>query len=84
MSLDIPISEEAPFGPRPYLECDGQCNWELPGKFGLHGVGGDNRRLSMDDPGSSGCVRHKDEDIRYLYNLLDPGKSEIRYYVEDV
>lgn len=31
LTLDIPVSDEEPFGPAPYLECDGQCNWVLPG-----------------------------------------------------
>jgi hypothetical protein len=84
LTLDIPVSDEIPYGPQPYLECDGQCNWELPGAFGLHGVNGDLSRLSADNPGSSGCIRHKDEDIAYLYTLLDPEKEEIRYYIEDV
>jgi len=29
-------------------------------------------------------VRHRDEDITYIYNLLEPEREEIRYYVEDV
>jgi hypothetical protein len=82
--LDIPYSEEYPFGPTPYLECSGQCDWVLPGSFGLHGINGDPSRLSKDNPGSSGCVRHADEDITYLYNLLDPAKEKIRYYIEDI
>ena len=82
--LDIPYSEEYPFGPTPYLECDGQCDWILPGSFGLHGINGDATRLASENPGSSGCVRHKDEDIGYLFNLLNPEKEEIRYYIEDV
>lgn len=52
--------------------------------FGLHGTGGQPEKLSKDDPGSSGCIRHKDEDITYLYNLLDPQKEEIRYYVSEI
>jgi hypothetical protein len=83
LKLDIPYSEKFPFGPVPYLECNGQCNWELPGSFGLHGVGGDMSRLSVDNPGSSGCVRHSDEDITFLYNLLNPKKSQTRYYIFD-
>lgn len=82
--LDIPYSEEFPYGPTPYLECDGQCDWVLPGSFGLHGINGDPARLAAENPGSSGCVRHKDEDITYLYNLFDPEKEKIRYYIEDV
>lgn len=82
LTLDIPVSEEEPFGPVPYTECNGQCNWQIPGSFGLHGVAGDPGRLQ--DAGSSGCVRHSDEDITYLYNLLDPKKEEIRYYIDDV
>ncbi len=82
IELDIPYSESEPYGPVPYLECNGQCNWELPGPFGLHGVNNDNTRLSYDSFGSSGCIRHTDSDIVYLYNLisLDDG---IRYYIED-
>ncbi len=82
--LDIPYSEEYPFGPTPYLECNGQCDWILPGSFGLHGINGDSSRLVKDNPGSSGCVRHTNEDISYLYNLFDPEKEDIRYYIEDV
>jgi hypothetical protein len=85
LKLDIPVGEEEPFGPEPYLECEGgQCNWELPGAFGLHGVGGDESRLSDENLGSSGCIRHSDSDIIQLYNLLDPRKEEIRYYVYDI
>lgn len=84
LTLNIPMSENPPFGPRPYLECNGQCNWRLPGAFGLHGVGGDLERLSNLNPGSSGCVRHSDEDITYLYNLLELEKEPVRYYIEDV
>lgn len=83
ITLDVPVSEKEPFGPTPYLECNGQCNWVLPGAFGLHGIGGDETKLASDNPGSSGCIRHADEDITYLYNLLDPQKEDIRYYVED-
>lgn len=83
--LDVPTPSEAPFGPSPYLECGGeQCNWELPGYFGLHGVAGNPEKLSPEDPGSSGCIRHSDEDITYLYDLLDPKSGEIRYYVKDL
>lgn len=83
--LDIPTPSEAPFGPTPYLECGGeQCNWELPGYFGLHGIAGNPDKLSSEDPGSSGCVRHYDEDITYLYELLDPKSGEIRYYIKDI
>ncbi len=82
--LDVPVPSEEPYGPAPYKECDGQCNWEVPGYFGLHGVAGDMEKLSLQDPGSSGCVRHADEDITYLYNILEPSEYEIRYYVRDV
>lgn len=114
--LDIPYSEEYPYGPTPYLECNDpadastfaapspklwrvgdkasedkeamagkqQCDWILPGSFGLHGINGDESRLALDNPGSSGCIRHKDEDITYLYNLLDPEREKIRYYIEDI
>ncbi len=83
LTLDIPYSDKYPFGPAPYLECNGQCNWELPGSFGLHGINGDSSRLAPENPGSSGCVRHNDEDISYLYHLLDPEREPIRYYIED-
>jgi len=84
LTLDIPAPSEEPYGPVPYTECGGaQCHWILPGAFGLHGVNGDESRLSKDNLGSSGCIRHRDEDITYLYNLLDPENEEIRYYVED-
>ncbi len=84
LTLDIPVSEQEPFGPMPYSECEGECNWEIPGSFGLHGVGGDESRLSSENLGSSGCIRHKDEDIAYLYNTLNPDKTEIRYYIKDI
>jgi len=95
MTLDIPAPSVEPYGPEPYLECGGkpsfakasadkQCDWILPGDFGLHGVNGDISRLSEDDPGSSGCIRHRDQDITYLYNLIDLSENEIRYYIEDV
>jgi hypothetical protein len=84
LTLDIPFLDEYPFGPTPYTECNGeQCDWVRPGSFGLHGVAGDPGKLS--DYGSSGCIRHSDEDITYLYNLLNPNKEqEIRYYIEDI
>lgn len=85
LTLNVPGIEEEPFGPSPYKECGGeQCNWNLPGAFGLHGVNGDETRLSSENPGSSGCIRHTDSDITYLYNLLKPDKEEIRYYIEDI
>lgn len=85
MSLDIPVPSAEPYGPSPYLECGGkQCNWILPGSFGLHGTASDSSKLSNENPGSSGCIRHSDEDISYLYNLLDPKHEEIRYYIEDI
>lgn len=80
LELDVPI-EDGFFGPVPYDECNGQCSWELPGYFGLHGVNGDLSKLSKDDPGSSGCIRHSDEDITYLYNLLNVDEG-VRYYIE--
>lgn len=83
LKLDIEAPSEWPYGPVPYEECNGQCDWVKPGYFGLHGVGGDPSKLSDLDPGSSGCIRHSDEDITYLYNLLKPQEEEIRYYVED-
>ncbi len=90
LQLDIPTSNEWPYGPVPYTECKDvnsgesiQCDWVLPGYFGLHGVGGNPAKLSKEDYGSSGCIRHRDEDISYLFNLLNPEKEEIRYYVED-
>lgn len=83
--LDIPIPSSPPFGPVPYKECDGkQCDWETPGYFGLHGVGGDPARLSADNEGSSGCVRHRDEDITYLYKTLNPEKNPVHYYIQDM
>lgn len=84
LTLNIPVSEEEPFGPTPYLECNGQCNWILPGAFGLHGSGGNPEKLSTQDPGSSGCIRHSDEDITYLYNTLNPKTEEIRYFIIDI
>lgn len=84
LTLNVPVSEEAPFGPEPYLECNGQCNWELPGAFGLHGNNGDPEKLADSNFGSSGCIRHTVEDITYLYNLLDISQGQIRYYIDDV
>lgn len=84
LTLDVPTGDEWPYGPTPYLECNGQCDWVTIGYFGLHGVNGKIDKLSKEDPGSSGCIRHSDEDIVYLYNLLEPEKEEIRYYIEDV
>jgi lipoprotein-anchoring transpeptidase ErfK/SrfK len=84
LTLDIPYTEEYPFGPVPYDECDGQCNWQLPGSFGLHGVASNSSKLAESNPGSSGCIRHTDEDITYLYHMLSPEKKPIRYYIEDV
>jgi hypothetical protein len=80
--LDIPIISSPPFGPKPYLECGGkQCDWGRPGYFGLHGVNGDESRLSASAEGSSGCVRHNDADITYLFTLLKPEKNPVRYYI---
>jgi hypothetical protein len=85
ITLDVPVPSGEPYGPQPYLECGGvQCNWSLPGAFGLHGVNGDLTRLSDENVGSSGCVRHSDEDITYLYNLLDFSQGGIAYYIEDI
>ena len=90
LQLDIPATGEWPYGPVPYEEClddlgnKTQCDWDLPGYFGLHGINGDLSKLSKEDLGSSGCVRHSDEDITYLFNLLNPEKEEIRYYIEDI
>ncbi len=82
LTLNIPSTDQPPYGPSPYLECYGQCNWSVPGAFGLHGVGGDKTRLLAENPGSSGCIRHTDADISYLYHLLDPEDRPIRYYIE--
>ena len=84
LTLDVPWSDEYPFGPAPYTECNGeQCDWVRPGSFGLHGIAATPEKLT--DEGSSGCIRHTDEDITYLYNLLTPSEqTPIRYYVEDV
>lgn len=84
LTLDIPWSDVYPFGPQPYTECNGaQCDWVRPGSFGLHGIA--NTPSKLTDAGSSGCIRHTDEEITYLYNLLDPSEQKpIRYYIEDV
>lgn len=84
LTLNIPGIENESFGPEPYLECNGQCNWILPGAFGLHGINGDTQKLADENIGSSGCIRHSDEDITYLYQLLSPKEKEIRYYIKDV
>ena len=82
LTLDIPWSDNYPFGPKPYNECFGQCNWVRPGPFGLHGVGGNLDKLT--DSGSSGCIRHNDDEITYIYNLINPSiDNPIRYYVYD-
>jgi lipoprotein-anchoring transpeptidase ErfK/SrfK len=83
LTLNIPYTEEEPYGPTPYLECNGQCNWQLPKAFGLHGTGVDHDTILPDDPGSSGCIRHNNNDITYIYNILDLSK-EVRYYIQDV
>ncbi len=83
LKLNIPYTEYEPFGPEPYMECNGQCNWVQPGEFGLHGIGDSETRLAEEDTGSSGCIRHTNEDITYLYTLLDLSQ-EVRYYVHDV
>lgn len=87
LKLDIPYDNSLG-GPVPYLECGpsgtSQCNWNTPGAFGLHGV--DNNH-PLTDPGSSGCIRHNNTDIQYLYNLLsnvvNNNPNTIRYYIED-
>lgn len=84
LTLDVPTGDSWPYGPTPYMECNGQCDWVTVGYFGLHGVGGDLNRLSSNDPGSSGCIRHSDSDITYLYNLLHPQTEPVRYYVQDI
>ena len=84
LTLNVPGIDKEPFGPVPYTECNGQCYWTLPGAFGLHGVNGDNSRLSAENRGSSGCIRHKDDDITYLYQMLDPHTEQIRYYILDI
>lgn len=72
-------------GPVPYLECPdmpgSQCYWPVPGDFGLHGIGNDASRLTNE--GSNGCIRHSNEDITYLYNLLSSYNPEVRYYIVD-
>lgn len=88
MKLNIPYTSLTPFGPEPYTECGGQqCNWKTPGDFGLHGTGGNSEKVnndgSQDWHWSSGCIRHLDEDITYLYNTVDPRAQELRYYVEN-
>jgi lipoprotein-anchoring transpeptidase ErfK/SrfK len=83
LRLDVPTDGNWPYGPVPYVECDGQCDWALPGYFGLHGTGGKSEKLAKKDLGSSGCIRHSDKDITYLYNLLNPEKEAIRYYIKD-
>lgn len=82
LELDVPGGKTDPFGPVPYEECNGQCYWNLPGAFGLHGVNGDLSRLTDKNSGSSGCIRHTDDDISYLYSLIEPEKN-IRYYIID-
>lgn len=83
IELNVPVSDAYPYGPMPYEECEGQCDWVLPGPFGLHGINGDSERLSNENPGSSGCIRHSDEDIAYLYEIINP-EEEVRYYIQDI
>ena len=84
LELDVPSGADWPYGPTPYNECNNtQCDWELPGYFGLHGINGDITKLSEENPGSSGCIRHFDQDITYLFNILDVEKG-VRYYIEDI
>lgn len=90
LTLNIPYDSEFA-GPEDYYECgpsgNEQCDWIVPGEFGLHGINGVTGRIDGTAPEntrwSSGCVRHYDDDITYLYNLLDPYSNEIRYYVQD-
>ncbi len=83
LTLDIPWTDVYPYGPEPYTECNGQCDWVRPGSFGLHGIAANPEKLT--DAGSSGCIRHTDEEITYLYTLLNPSpENPIRYYIEDV
>lgn len=84
LTLDVPYTDIFPFGPEPYLECNGQCDWEIPGSFGLHGINGDFSKLSETNLGSSGCIRHRDEDITYLYNLLKTEHLPVRYYIDTI
>ncbi len=82
LAFDIPYANQFN-GPLNYKECgaDGasQCFWPEPGEFGLHGVGNVPSRLT--DVGSSGCVRHSNDAITEIYNLLKNEKEEIRYYI---
>lgn len=83
LELDVPSGPDWPFGPTPYNECNGrQCDWGLPGYFGLHGVSGDPTKLSSENAGSSGCIRHSDSDITYLYDTLNVEKG-VKYYIEE-
>jgi len=91
LRLNVPTTDEWPYGPVPYEECKDpitgektQCDWVLPGYFGLHGTGGNPSKLSKEDTGSSGCIRHSDSEITYLFKLLNPEKEDIRYYIEDI
>jgi hypothetical protein len=72
-------------GPLGYNECgpsrNGQCFWPTPGEFGLHGTGNTPSRLT--DSGSSGCVRHSNDSITSIYNLLKNESGEIRYYISE-
>lgn len=90
LTLDVPAGPDWPYGPVPYEECidentgeKTQCDWVHPGYFGLHGTNRDESKLAKENAGSFGCIRHADEDITYLYNLLEPESQEIRYYIED-
>lgn len=90
LTLDVPSGPDWPYGPTPYEECTNeegkkvQCDWGYPGYFGLHGTNGDKSKLGNENKGSLGCIRHTDEDITYLYDLLDPEREEIRYYIQDI
>lgn len=72
-------------GPLGYNECgpsrNEQCFWPTPGEFGLHGTGDTSSRLT--DSGSSGCIRHSNDAITSIYNLLKNESGEIRYYISE-
>ena len=59
ITLDVPAPEEPPYGPVPYLECDGQCDWDTYGAFGLHGVNQKYYGRYSGLPDASGSKKNK-------------------------
>lgn len=87
LPLDVPRDDAGQFAPPEgsdvVLSCSDACYWNLPAEgFGLHGDRDDPAVWNEAYPGTSGGIVHKTADITFLYDLLSPAGSEIRYYVE--